>query len=171
VVALVDELHFGAVSAGLVFALMQAVSMLARVGWGLIADAVGDGLGVTLALLFVLLGALLFVYSLGPVTPVAVVASGFALLGASAIGWNGVVIAEAARMSPPGRVGEVAGVIMFFSYLGVMIGPVFFAIAQGWLGGVLAALPAIGVATVASIGAATAARFARPVAHSAVADA
>lgn len=171
VVALVEELHFSAVAAGLIFALMQGVSMVARVAWGWAADAAGDGLGVTLALLCVLLLALLSVYALDPASPVVVVAASFALLGASAIGWNGVVIAEAARMSPSGRVGEVTGVIMFFSYFGVMLGPVLFAVAQGWLGGVLAALPAIAGAAVASILATAAARFARPVAHSTPADA
>jgi MFS family permease len=171
VVALVQELQYSAVAAGLVFALMQAVSMFARVGWGWIADAAGDGLGVILVLLCVLLLALVLAYHLQPETAPVLVALSFALLGAGALGWNGVLIAEAARMSPPGRVGEVTGVIMFFSYFGVMLGPTLFAFAQGYFGGVLPALPAIGAATVASIAAAVAARFARPSARSVPADA
>jgi MFS-type transporter involved in bile tolerance (Atg22 family) len=44
-------------------------------------------------------------------------------MGATAGGWGGVVLAQAARLAPPGRVGRIAGGVMVYNYLGVMLGP------------------------------------------------
>ena len=46
-----------------------------------------------------------------------------ALFGATAIGWNGVQLAEVARLAPPGTAGEVTGATGFVTFAGVVIGP------------------------------------------------
>ncbi len=52
------------------------------------------------------------------------------LYGATAVGWNGVFLAEVARLAPEGRVAVVTGGTQFFTFAGVLIGPpVFGAIA------------------------------------------
>ena len=50
-----------------------------------------------------------------------------ALYGASAIGWNGVQLAELARLAPPGSAGAVTGASGFVTFGGVMVGPPVFA--------------------------------------------
>jgi MFS family permease len=62
--------------------------------------------------------------------PLAAVVAVCALYGASAVGWNGVFLAEVARLAPEGRVAVVTGGTQFFTFAGVLIGPpVFGAIA------------------------------------------
>src|SRR5690606_123633 len=54
--------------------------------------------------------------------------------GAASIGWNGVMLAEAARLSPEGRVGPVAGGVLMLTFLGVVLGPALFAFAYELIG-------------------------------------
>jgi hypothetical protein len=46
-----------------------------------------------------------------------------ALYGATAVGWNGVFLAEVARLAPEGRVAYLTGGTQFFTFAGVLIGP------------------------------------------------
>jgi MFS family permease len=55
----------------------------------------------------------------------------FLVLGASCLGWNGIVHAECSRLSPPGKVSLVAGATSFFIFGGVMVGPPLFALVYG----------------------------------------
>jgi len=53
------------------------------------------------------------------------------LYGASAVGWNGVFLAEVARSAPQGQVGTATGGTQFFTFGGAMAGPpVFTAIVS-----------------------------------------
>ena len=45
----------------------------------------------------------------------------------SAIGWNGVYLAEIARITPPAEVGRITGGSLFFTFGGVLVGPSAFA--------------------------------------------
>ena len=49
------------------------------------------------------------------------------IFGASAIGWNGVYMAEVARVSPPGMIASTTGASLFFTYLGGIVCPSGFA--------------------------------------------
>src|SRR5690625_6599662 len=80
-----------------------------------------------------------------PVWLVVVICAAF---GATAIGWNGVYLAEVARLAPAGQAGLMTGGTLFFTYLGVVIGPPIFtlivessrsfALGYALLGGLLA---------------------------------
>jgi predicted MFS family arabinose efflux permease len=121
------------VLAGLVMAVSQLASVAGRVLWGVVADRVFTrrtmlgllGVGMGLSALVTLLASpgwptwLLFVF-----------ASAF---GATAVGWNGVFLAEVARLAP-GRVSEATGACLFFTYLGVVVSPPLFSLALS-LGG------------------------------------
>ena len=53
----------------------------------------------------------------------------FALLltfGASATGWNGVYLAEVARLAPPGMASAATGGSLAITFFGVVLGPVVF---------------------------------------------
>ena len=48
------------------------------------------------------------------------------LFGASAIGWNGVYLAEVAHIAPPGQAGSATGASLAMTYSGVVILPSLF---------------------------------------------
>jgi len=49
---------------------------------------------------------------------------GYAIVfGATAVGWNGVWLAEIARLAPPGRTSQATGGCLFFTFLGVVVTP------------------------------------------------
>jgi hypothetical protein len=49
-----------------------------------------------------------------------------AVFGATAVGWNGVFLAEIARIAPQGRTSEATGGCLFFTFLGVVLTPLIF---------------------------------------------
>jgi MFS family permease len=51
-----------------------------------------------------------------------------AVFGATAIGWNGVQLAQVARHAPPGQAGTVTGASGFLTFAGVVLGPPTFAL-------------------------------------------
>jgi len=120
---LVESFSMTLVLAGLVMAVAQVASVTGRILWGILADRalprramlglLGLGMGVSaLAALWAGPGWplwLLFVYA--------------ALFGATAVGWNGVYIAEVARLAPEGRASAATGGALFFTFLGVVVAP------------------------------------------------
>ncbi len=124
-------LGYSLVAAGLIFSAAQIAGVLGRVLWGAVADRLLSP-RLVLGLLGILMGACgvaaaLFStsWSLAAIVLVCV------LYGATAVGWNGVFLAEVARLAPEGRVAIVTGGTQFFTFAGVLIGPpVFGAIAS-----------------------------------------
>ena len=45
------------------------------------------------------------------------------VFGLTASGWNGVFLAEVARLAPAGRIAEVTGAVLTASYAGLLLGP------------------------------------------------
>ena len=65
--------------------------------------------------------------------PLAVAVPVVAVFGASAIGWNGVYLAEVARQAPTGLAGAATAGTLMFTYLGNVSGPLLFgSIAQAF---------------------------------------
>jgi hypothetical protein len=135
----------------MVAAATQAVGALARLGWGAVADWWRSG-ARTLALigLVTVLGALALPPARG--WPGAAVLAVFCLLGGSAAGWNGVLMAESARLAAPGRVGDAAGGVLAVAFAGVVVGPSLVALLVALAGSYalgftwLALLPLLGAA-------------------------
>ena len=113
--------------AGLVFAVMQATSVIGRIAIGWIADRVASSTA-TLAIAAVGSAATTMLLGLSgadwPLWSLMLLA---AAAGASVSGWNGVQVAEVARRSPPGLVGETAAGSVILVFLSNMIAPVAFA--------------------------------------------
>jgi MFS family permease len=131
---LVESFLLSLVLAGLVMAVAQIASVTGRIVWGVLADRVlkrrtmlgllGLGMGIS-SLLALTAGPewprwLLFVY-----------ASAF---GATAVGWNGVYLAEVARLAPEGRASAATGGALFFTFLGVVITPPLFHVVLALAG-------------------------------------
>jgi MFS family permease len=110
----------------LVFSASQIAGALGRVAWGAVADhvfeprAVLAALGLVMALCAVALALFTPDWSQAAVLAVCM------LYGATAVGWNGVFLAEVARLAPEGRVAIITGGTQFFTFAGVLIGPPLF---------------------------------------------
>jgi len=149
VAMLVEEFGWSPVSAGLAAALCQAVGALARLGWGVVADWWRDGMR-TLAAIGVVTAAGGLLLPLALPWPDAAVLGLFMLLGLSAAGWNGVLMAESARMAAPGKVGDAAGGVLAVAFAGVVVGPSLFGGVVAAVGsyaaafGLMALMPAVG---------------------------
>ena len=120
------ELGYSLLAAGLVFSASQVCGAVGRVVWGAVADhvfaprAVLAALGLVMALCGVGLALLTPEWSRAAVLSVC------ALYGATAVGWNGVFLAEVARLAPEGRVAVLTGGTQFFTFGGVLLGPPLF---------------------------------------------
>jgi MFS family permease len=134
VTMLVEEFGWGPVAAGAAAAATQVVGAAARLLWGAAADRWrgAGGLGVLAAIgLGSTLGALAL--PLARHWPEGAVVALLCLLGACAAGWNGVLMAEAARLAAPGRAGEAVGGVLAVAFAGVVAGPSLFALVAGAL--------------------------------------
>jgi MFS family permease len=146
VTMLVTDVGWPLVQAGLVLSTVQVAGALGRVLWGALADR-WNGMATLMVVGAVMVAAALITGALGPSWPPAVIFAVLAAFGASAIGWNGVYLAQVARATPVKQVSRVTGLSLFVTYGGVLVGPPAFAAAQHLTGSwtatyALSALPA-----------------------------
>jgi len=142
---LTDDFALTLVFAGFVMAVSQVASVAGRIVWGALADRVlarrtmlgllGLGMGAsalaTLAAAPGWPGWLLFLFA--------------SLFGATAVGWNGVFLAEVARIAPQGQVSQATGGCLFFTFLGVVVTPLLFNLVLHLGGGYALAYALLGV--------------------------
>jgi MFS family permease len=144
-------LGYTLVTAGLVYACAHGAGIVGRIAWGAVADR-WLAPRLTLAMLGVVSAACaLLAAAFSPGWPLAAVIAVGMLFGASAVGWNGVFLAEVARVAPAGQVTTATGGTQFFTFAGALSGPPLFAAAvwatgsYAWAFG-LFALPSAAVA-------------------------
>lgn len=113
---------------------VQVGGSASRICWGWLADRLGSSLTVLMIICVVTLASTLVLVYFDPGWNRALVYLLFFVIGATAVGWNGVFHAEAARLSPPGMASVVAAGTTFFVFAGVLIGPAAFAAAYGGIG-------------------------------------
>jgi MFS family permease len=122
------------VAAGFALAVATVAGVAGRLVFGWIADHRGNA--DVLPAIGVLAGACALVLAFAPATwPGIAILAVAALFGATAIGWNGVYLAELARRSPPGTAGGVTGASGVVTFGGVMIGPTIFGLLSALPGG------------------------------------
>jgi MFS family permease len=56
------------------------------------------------------------------------------IFGVTASGWNGVFLAEVARLAPEGRVAEATGAVLVPGFLGLVLGPLLVAGTASMIG-------------------------------------
>ncbi len=125
---LTERVGIGLVTAGLIMAVAQAAGMAGRVLWGWLSDRLltpNRALSL-LGLSIAATGAALAMVT--PSWPVALVGLVAALLGSVALGWNGVFLAEVARLAPPGAAGSATGGALAFTFVGALLGPPLFGL-------------------------------------------
>ena len=129
-----DDLSYGLVAAGLALSATQIGGIGGRIAWGYVADRwMGAQRMLLLLASMMALGALASAF-LTVDTPQAMVVLILVAFGASAIGWNGVYLAEVARRAPPGTASLATGGTLAFTFLGVVVGPPMFGALSGLFG-------------------------------------
>ncbi len=122
----IEDFGLSLVAAGAVMAASQVASVVGRIGWGLLADR-ALGRRVVLGLLGIGMGlSALAALAASPAWPAWLLVAYAAVFGATAVGWNGVFLAEVARIAPEGRTSEATGGCLFFTFLGVVLTPFLF---------------------------------------------
>jgi len=145
------ELGYSLVTAGLAYACAHGAGILGRIAWGAVADRWLAPRTMLAVLGIISAGCSLAAAAFSPAWPLAAVIAVGMLFGASAVGWNGVYLAEVARVAPPGMVTTATGGTQFFTFAGALSGPPLFAAAV-WATGTYAwafglfALPSAAVA-------------------------
>jgi predicted MFS family arabinose efflux permease len=134
VMMLVSDLSFTLIEAGAVLAGMQVAGVTGRILWGWLADRSGNPSSVLSTITLITIICALLMVLLDENTPTMVVCLLLATLGMTAIGWNGVYLAEIARLAPPGLISSATGASMFITYAGVMVGPATMVGIYGYAG-------------------------------------
>jgi MFS family permease len=148
---LTGSLSYGLVAAGAMLSISQVGAVVGRVLWGWVADRV-FGARRMLALLATLMAASSVATALlHAQLPAVLVVVVLFVFGASAVGWNGVYLAEVARRAPPGMAGLATGGTLAVTFFGVVLGPPLFGALSGLFGSYRAgfaalALPLLGCA-------------------------
>jgi MFS family permease len=149
VVYLNRELDRTLVSAGLTLALATTGGVVGRIGWGLVADRWVAPRRM-LGLVGIVAGACaMLTATFSAAWPTLAQSLVCALFGMTAIGWNGVQLAEVARHSPRGQAGAVTGASGFITFAGVVVGPPLFALLAAAIGSYATGFAATGLASLA----------------------
>jgi MFS family permease len=123
----VRHLALDLVAAGVLLATAQAGGLTGRLLFGLVATryvtawttvvVVGFGMSASAATMMLMSAA----------APWSLLLATAFFFGLTASGWNGVFLAEVARLAPDGRVGEATGAVLMFGFAGLILGPLFMA--------------------------------------------
>lgn len=113
---LVEDVTLTIVFAGMGLSAASAGGIFGRVFWGVFADWIRAP-KFTLALLgFLMSACCVAITFFTDQWPQWIILTIVFCLGASAIGWNGVLLAQTAREAPPGQAGLATGSMIFFGY-------------------------------------------------------
>jgi len=126
VTMLVEDVQIDLVTAGTGLAVLQVAGVAGRLAWGVVADKVRNGIMTLVATQLLSIAAAWATAAMVPDTPVLTVFVILAGFGFSAVGWNGVFMAEIARQAPDGQIGSATGGALVPTFLGVIIGPLLF---------------------------------------------
>jgi MFS family permease len=124
---LVEAVRLDLVAAGAILAAAQAAGIGGRILWGAVSGTFLSARCLLVLLGLAMAGASVAVAGFGPDTPIWVLYTVAVLFGGSAIGWNGVMLAELARIAPPGLAGVATGGSIFVTFAGVVLSPALFS--------------------------------------------
>jgi MFS family permease len=142
---LTDRLLYGLVAAGAVLSASQFGAVIGRVLWGWVSDRWCGARRMLAILATLMVLCSLATALLTPQMPRALVVAVLFVFGASAIGWNGVYLAEVARQAPVGLAGLATGGTLAITFLGVVLGPPVFGALSGLFGSYRAGFVALAV--------------------------
>lgn len=114
-------------AAGGAFAAMQGAAMVARIALAMLADRTGRAARNLVAQAVLAALAVAGFALLPPGAPYGAVLALSALCGAFCASWNGIVLAEVARLVPQSRIAEATSGSTLVVFLGYTLGPAAFA--------------------------------------------
>jgi fucose permease len=143
------ELGLGLVVAGTVLTAANVAGVAGRIAWGSISDRSGAPRAVLAVIGLLMAGGAFAAALFSPQWPLAAIFAVAVVLGATAIGWNGVYLGEVARLAPPGLAGQATGGCLFFTFVGVVVIPFLFGWLQRATGSYAACFAAAGAVCIA----------------------
>jgi MFS family permease len=126
VVYLHERVGFGLGAAGLALSAAMAAGIAGRLLWGVAADRYANPRRLLGALGVAMSAAAFLTAGFSPNWPVPAVLAVALVFGATAVGWNGVYISEAARIAARIHAGAATGAAFAFTYAGVVSSPLLF---------------------------------------------
>ncbi len=149
VVFLTDRAGMGLVEAGAVYSTAMISGIVGRLAWGAVADYF-DRARLVLAMIGAITALCSFTIALvSPQWPHVAIVVLCVVFGASAFGWNGLYVAEIARIAPGGNVALATGAALSFTFLGIVVMPVVFWLLVTLTGGYTASFMLIGTLALA----------------------
>ncbi|MBV8209153.1 MAG: MFS transporter [Burkholderiaceae bacterium] len=125
---LVEALGYGWVGAGVGLMAANLGGVAGRVAWGVVSDRWFGARRTLLGLGALMAIACTMAAVFSRQWPAWTVYATCALLGATAIGWNGVFLAEVARRAPAGKAGAATGGSLFVAFVGSVTWPPAFGL-------------------------------------------
>ncbi len=126
---LVEAHGFTLTAAGTLYATMQVAGVTGRLLLGWAADRLGDAVR-SLTVHGVLAAGLSAVFVLAaPASPWPLALVLAFLCGFTSASWNGIFLAEVARVAPPDRVAEASSGAIMLCFMGYLVAPSVFALA------------------------------------------
>jgi MFS family permease len=152
VTMLVHEAGYDLIAAGFMLSLVQASGVAGRVLWGWLGDATRNGNAVLMIISVITTACCVLTSMIAPDTSRLYTGLVLMMFGATAVGWNGVFMAEIAHWSPRGRVGVATGGAMVWNFAGILVGPAAFAAAYGLTGSYASAFGLLAVVAASGCG-------------------
>lgn len=128
---LYERFGWSVTEAAVYLALAQVGGVVGRIGWGLASDVLWGGRRKPALMLIPPVGALgaLGLASLSHTTAAWLVGALAVAMGATVIGWNGLLLAYVAEQAGPHRAGTAIGLAVSIIFIGAVVYPPAF----GWL--------------------------------------
>ncbi len=120
---LVEDVQFSLVFAGLALSSMSLGGVCGRLFWGIVADWLRVGQKIFIFFGLVMTGFLILLGFFSSEMPTLLVLVLTFCMGATAIGWSGVHLAQLARMAPDGKAAAATGGVLFFGFGGSIFLP------------------------------------------------
>ncbi len=127
VLHLQEGIGLSVITAGAILAVAQASGGTARIVFGAISARFIAPLFMLLVLALLAAVAAFLTAMLTGSWPLTLIYAVGVLFGATAAGWNGIYLAEIARLAPAGEVSRTTGAVGFVIFAGVVTGPAIFA--------------------------------------------
>ena len=121
------ELGYSLTLAGIIFSIAMVVAVPGRILWGWMGSTVVSPRVMMGALALGMAASALLTGFYGPGWPVVLITLVACGLGVTAMSWHGVLLAEAARLAPPGMTGAATGGVLSFGQIGALFLPLIYA--------------------------------------------
>lgn len=128
------EAGFSEQQAGLLFAALHISGITSRIVLGSIADRLLSAGSILIGLCLILGMALVAMAFFSPGWHLIWIVLVVAIAGGTGNGWVGLYFSELARLASVDQVAQLTGASQFYTYLGLLLGPLLFGVLLAWSG-------------------------------------